>query len=108
MSLNLKLLNGEESEKGKSMKRTYIDSGVLIAAIRGIEPIAQKALEILDDPDREFVSSMFVKLEVLPKAAYHKQTLEQEFYTTFFDSVTCDSLGKELPAHYPNRLSGSL
>jgi predicted nucleic acid-binding protein len=70
------------------MKRTYLDSGVLIAAIRGVEPIAQKALEILDDPEREFVSSMFVKLEVLPKAMYHKQTIEQEFYTTFFDDVT--------------------
>lgn len=69
------------------MKRTYLDSGVLIAAIRGVEPIAQKALEILDDPDREFVSSMFVKLEVLPKAVYHKQTIEQEFYTTFFNNV---------------------
>ena len=65
------------------MKRTYIDSGVLIAAIRGVEPIAQKALEILDDPEREFVSSMFVKLEVLPKAVYHKQSIEEEFYTTF-------------------------
>ncbi len=70
------------------MKRTYIDSGVLIAAIRGIDPIAQQALAILDDPEREFVSSMYVKLEVLPKAVYHKQGIEQEFYTTFFDSVT--------------------
>jgi len=67
------------------MKRTYLDSGVLIAVIRGVEPIAQKALEILDDPEREFVSSMFVKLEVLSKAVYHKQTIEQEFYTTFFN-----------------------
>ena len=84
------------------MKRTYIDSGVLIAAIRGVDPIAQKALEILDDPDREFVSSMFVKLEVLPKAVYHKQNIEQEFYTTFFENVAqwADNYEKTIQAAY--------
>ena len=69
------------------MKRTYIDSGVLIAAIRGIEPIAQKAMAVIDDPEREHVSSMFVKLEVLPKSVYHKQEIEREFYETFFQSI---------------------
>ena len=84
----MSLLNEKEKEEGTTMKRTYIDSGVLIAAIRGVDSIAQKALQILDDPEREFVSSMFVKLEVLPKSVYHKQSIEQEFYTTFFESVT--------------------
>lgn len=70
------------------MKRTYIDSGVLIAAIRGIDPIAQKAMAVLDDPEREYVSSMFVKLEVLPKPIYHKQDIEQAFYETFFQGIT--------------------
>jgi predicted nucleic acid-binding protein len=70
------------------MKRTYIDSGVLIAAIRGIDPIAQKAMAVIDDPEREYVSSMFVKLEVLPKPIYHKQDIEQEFYETFFQGIT--------------------
>jgi predicted nucleic acid-binding protein len=69
------------------MKRTYVDSGVLIAAARGIDAIAQRAMNILDDPEREFVSSVFVKLEVLPKSIYHHQAIEVEFYTTFFDSV---------------------
>lgn len=39
-----------------------------------------KALLILDDPEREFVSSAFVKLEVLSKAIYHKQQEEIEVY----------------------------
>jgi hypothetical protein len=69
------------------MKRTYVDTGVLIAAARGKAPIAIKALDILDDPDREFASSIFVKLEVLPKAVYYKSQAEIEFYQIFFDRV---------------------
>jgi predicted nucleic acid-binding protein len=70
------------------MIRTYLDSGVLIAAARGKAPLAIKALDILDDPNRQFVSSVFLKLEVLPKAVYHKNTSEVEFYEAVFDAVT--------------------
>jgi len=66
---------------------TYIDAGVLIAAARGTNPIAMKALNILDDPNREFASSIFVKLEVLPKSIFHKKKFEAEFYEIFFNSV---------------------
>lgn len=37
---------------------TYVDTGVLIAAARGQAAVAFKALDILDDPNREFASSM--------------------------------------------------
>lgn len=56
-----------------SGKRTYVDAGVLIAAARGKDDVAVKAIQILDDPDREFVSSPFLRLEVLPKAVYGKR-----------------------------------
>jgi len=69
------------------MKLTFIDSGVLVAAARGVEDISKKALEILQDSDREFASSIFVKLEVLPKAVYNRQADEAEFYETFFNAV---------------------
>jgi predicted nucleic acid-binding protein len=69
------------------MIKTYLDAGVLIAAARGKAPIALRALEILDDPNRQFVSSVFLKLEVLPKAIYYKNTSEVEFYEAVFDSV---------------------
>ena len=68
--------------------KTYIDSGVLIAAFRGITPIAIKATEILDDPQREYATSLFVKLEVLPKAIYHQNIAEVNFYETFFAGCT--------------------
>lgn len=70
------------------MIRTFIDSGVLIQAIRGEENLANKALEILGDTDREFASSIFLKMEVLPKAIYNKQSEEVQFYQEYFASVT--------------------
>jgi predicted nucleic acid-binding protein len=70
------------------MKITYIDSGVLISATNGVGSIAEKALEILGDSQREFASSEFVKLEVNPKAVYRKQTEEAQFYEEFFSDVT--------------------
>ena len=69
------------------MTRTLIDAGVLIVAARGVDALAQAALDILDDPEREFVSSAFVRLEVLPKAVYNRKVKEVQFYETFFDAV---------------------
>lgn len=68
--------------------KTYIDSGVLIAAFRGVTTVALKAAEILDDSQREYATSLFVKLEVLPKAIYHQQQAEVNFYETFFAGCT--------------------
>lgn len=70
------------------MTRTFLDAGVLIAAVRGQPHVAARALAILDDPAREFVSSEFVKLEVLPKARYYQKTAEVEFYEAFFALVS--------------------
>ncbi len=70
------------------MIRTFIDSGVLIAAARGEGIMAQTSLEILQDTNREFVSSIFLKMEVLPKAIYNKKIDEVEFYEVFFSSIS--------------------
>jgi len=69
-----------------SPKRTFLDSGVLIAAARGTDDTALLALQILDDPDRKFVSSVLVKLEVLPKAIYNGFKEEAAFYQSFFEN----------------------
>jgi predicted nucleic acid-binding protein len=71
-----------------SLKKTYIDSGVLINAFRGTTEVSLKATQILDDPAREFASSPFVKLEALPKAIYNKQQEDAEFYEVFFAAIT--------------------
>jgi predicted nucleic acid-binding protein len=67
--------------------RTYLDSGVLIAAARSTDAIAARALTYLDDPQRTFVGSAFVRLEVLPKPMYLKRQDEVTFYTAFFSAV---------------------
>jgi len=72
----------------RSLKKSFIDSGVLIWAARGDNELSEKAIQILDDPDREYASSIFVKLEVFPKAVYNKMQEEVEFYKAFFDAAT--------------------
>ncbi len=69
------------------MTRTFIDSGVLIAASRGIDAVSHTAMGVLDDPERVYVTSDLVRLEVLPKAMYNKRDVEAEFYRLFFDGV---------------------
>jgi predicted nucleic acid-binding protein len=63
---------------------TYLDSGVLIAATRNIELSGPAAVAILNDPDRTFSSSEFVRLEILPKAVYYRRTDELELYHAYF------------------------
>ena len=59
-------------------------------------------MAVLTDPDREFVSSIFVKLEVLPKPTYFKNQAEVDFYQAFFAAVTewADSLDQITIAAY--------
>lgn len=69
------------------MIRTYVDSGVLIAASRFNGAGGATALGLITDPDRAFVCSIFVRLEVLPKAVYHRRRDEIAFYEAFFARV---------------------
>jgi predicted nucleic acid-binding protein len=66
---------------------TFLDAGVLIAAIRGNSEVARRAFEVLNDPERCFASSGFVRLEVLPKAVFHRQREEVAFYEAYFRGV---------------------
>lgn len=69
------------------MKRSFIDAGVLIAAARGTHAVSAAAMQILSDPDRTFLSSLYVRLEVQPKPVYFKQEAEQLFYESYFAAV---------------------
>lgn len=67
--------------------RTYVDASVLIAACKAKEPFHQIAQQALLDPNRYFVSSPFLKLEVFPKAIANRDMLEEAFYNNFFQLV---------------------
>ncbi|MGG6267325.1 type II toxin-antitoxin system VapC family toxin [Leptolyngbya sp. AN03gr2] len=69
------------------MIRTFVDAGVLILAARGNPDDSDLAINILSDANREFVSSPFIELEVIPKATFHKKQQELEFYKAFFQTV---------------------
>lgn len=70
------------------MTITYIDSGVLIHGAKGTTLAAALALPFLADPAREYITSDYVRLEVLPKATFYKKTLEIDFYNAFFATTT--------------------
>ena len=65
---------------------TYVDSVVLIYAASGNAPAPKAALArpFLADPNREYVTSDYVRLEVLPKAIFHKNKAEEQAYEAFF------------------------
>ena len=65
------------------MTRTYVDSGVLMQAARGEESLSDPAVAILSDAKREFVSSEFVRLELLARSL----PAETDFYEIFFRQV---------------------
>jgi predicted nucleic acid-binding protein len=66
------------------LTRTFLDAGILIAAVRGQAEEAARALALLDDPERRFLASNFLRLEVLPKALYYQRPAEVALYERFF------------------------
>lgn len=65
------------------MRRTFLDSSVLIAAFRGKAADRELALGILQDSNRTFVASPFLYLEVIPKTVFHKRQLERACYEKY-------------------------
>ena len=64
--------------------RTFLDTGVLITGYNGQPALQDRALAILGDPGRVFLSSPFVRHECCPKALFHKRHLEYRFYCEYF------------------------
>lgn len=60
---------------------------MLIFAAKGTPDAAALALTFLQDQNREFVTSEYVRLEVLPKAIFHGNVAEVEFYNGFFQQL---------------------
>ena len=78
------------------LTRTFVDAGVLIAAACGIPEIGNRALRLLDDAGRTFVTSDLVRLEVVPKPSYHGFQDQVDFYEVFFASVRRIPVSKKL------------
>ncbi len=67
---------------------TYLDSNVLVQAATGANrSIQTRALAIITDPNCQFVSSLFSRMEVIPLAIHFGRGKERLFYETFFRRV---------------------
>lgn len=66
------------------MIRTFVDSGVLIAAARGDRDESEPSMRVLEDPNRRILTSVFVRLEVYPKVAFPSFPLQRAFMNEFF------------------------
>lgn len=68
--------------------RTYLDTNILITAFQGQEQrIVDKIYCILDDSEREFIGSDFLRLELLPKPTFHRKQSEIEFMREFLNGT---------------------
>lgn len=76
--------------------RTYVDSSVLIAAFRGEDELRTRALGVLDDLQRQFLVSDFLRLEILPQPKFHRRSEEVEFMETYLDAGEEISVSSEL------------
>ena len=88
--------------------RTFVDSGVLIAAYKGSPSVVALAIDILVDPNRVFLSSPFLRHEVSPRALYNRQQDEYRFYQKYFRRAAfCDDL-KLILTHVERSFEGRL
>ena len=69
------------------MPLTYVDAGVLIAGARADDAVGERASALLFDPERTFAASIWLRLEVEPKARFGKRAEEITFYTNYFAGV---------------------
>ena len=69
------------------MTLTFLDAGILIADGRGKETDAARAVTLLEDPTRSFITSDFLRMEVLPKALYYQRSGEVSLYERFFSKA---------------------
>ena len=75
------------------MIRTFLDANVLVSAGQGNRRDAEAALLILQQSDRIFLASPFLRLEVLPHAHREKQWVSVKLYEQYFARAeSCDNL----------------
>ena len=56
------------------------------------------ALAILEDPARSFLTSDFLRMEVLPKAIYYQRPAEVALYERYFAKAQCIPVSEALVA----------
>ncbi len=65
-----------------------MDTTLLISVVQGNDDVYEEALAIIDDPEREFVSSVYIQLETLPMATWLGREDQVEAYEEIFGNVS--------------------
>jgi len=65
------------------MRRTYLDTGVLIEAASGKGAKAELALTLLGDVNRSFLSCPYLDLELLPQVILNRNRPQQRFLEAY-------------------------
>ncbi len=52
--------------------------------VRGTEQLARDAQNVIDDNTREFVASDILRMELIPKPHFNRQSAEEQFYEDYF------------------------
>jgi len=65
------------------MRRTYLDTGVLIDAASGKGARAETALGLLKEPNRVFLSCPYLDLELLPQVILNHRPRQQAFLEAY-------------------------
>ena len=68
-------------------RRCYVDTNIWITAIQASGPESMRALEVIEDPERELLISAYVRLEVLPKPRFHNRQDQVENFTVMFSQA---------------------
>lgn len=69
------------------MRRTYLDTGVLIDAAAGKGARPEVALAVLKDPSRLFLSCPYLDLELLPQVIHNRNSEQQEFLEAYLNTT---------------------
>lgn len=75
--------------------KTFLDSGTLLSAWKPGE-LHARAISILDDETRKFLTCENVKLELLPKPTFEKRPSEVQFYNEHFNQATIEPFSAAL------------
>jgi predicted nucleic acid-binding protein len=76
--------------------KTFLDSGVLLSAWHATTKEAETALAVIEDRSRQLLTSEIVRLELLPKPIFFKQSGEVNFYEDIFSKCRSDKVDAEL------------
>jgi predicted nucleic acid-binding protein len=74
------------------VRRTFLDTGVLLAAWDANKAFHEHAKSILEDANRDFIATSLLSLELIPHAEFGKRDREVAFMRDYLDVYVSETL----------------